>query len=453
MKDIDIGILAATGENAEFVHRVEEALNKASENITKQTLALGNGLSPQYKGNFAEIWHAETFNADAVLNRMDNVKAEVLNLNTYKSPDITVKVDGKTASEISLKYWSKAKQSVDQQKGYPGQERLIPDDQVNEAQEHLKRQIPKDYATGRENRIKNAQKLEEIQENLTSKVKHGDAESQKLDLKESERKLKAVRRGESLDLQPQIDMHNIVEESLRSGGIASAITIGMAVAPRIYNHIVLSCKEGRWQPDLLKNTFQGTGDKALEAGLRGSIATSITMSAKAGLLGEATRAVDPTLVGTLTFLVFEGAKDFSKYRKGELDVEHLTDSLMRKSVTATAGAYGATIGQIIIPIPIVGAMCGAMVGSIIAQNGYEFLNKFTDLYFRSEDFEEMKIVTVGLSSEWNYFVSSYDDWQAKSLRYQEEKQKHLSDLSKVDIINHDLNQQLLSALEKDDLEE
>jgi hypothetical protein len=450
MKQKDIGILSSIGENAEFLKRVQAACDQAEKNISHRVVRLGNSPLDKAQGNFAEVWHAETFNADTVLNRMEGVKAQVLESHGLKSVDIAVTDGGKTVGEYSSKYYKDANASVNAQKGYGEQIRLNPVGQVEDGKSFIKRQSAKDRAAGTENRVENAKELESIHDKLTDKVEYKKAQSEPLGRKESEEKLKGEKRGEKVDVRPQIDATMIAEEALRSGAVAAGITIGMTVAPRIYNSIVFRCKQGEWQPDTLKTIFEGAGGTGVEAGLRGAVATSLTMSAKAGFLGEAMRNVDPTIIGTLTYIAFEGAKDVTKYANGELTGELLADGLMAKSISASAGAYGAAIGQTLIPVPVLGAMIGAMVGSIAAQQGYQFLDTVSEAYFRSEEFEQLKKINIALAGQWNVFINDYDDWVSHSNDYQKQKGKFLASFATGDALNTQGNDELLKAVEKND---
>lgn len=450
MEEKDIAILSSTGVNAEFLNEVEQAYEKASGNIVQRVQGLGAMPIDKAQGFFAEVWHSETFNADTVLNRMNKVAAEIPKSNGPFSQDMLLKDHGKLIEEYGSKYYKNAKASVDAQKFYGDQTRLIPTDQMEEARKYIDHQILKDISTGKDNRIANAQELENIRDKSTDRIKYGKAESQPLERNESEVKTKEVRRTGEIDIQPQIDATKIIEESLRSGAVAAGITISMFIAPRIYNTIVHWCRNGDWPPSAVQSIFSGIGSKTIEAGLRGGVATSITMSAKAGLLGGAARGLDPILIGTLTFIAFECAKDFSKLRKGELTGELFADSMMRKSVSATAGVYGAVFGQMAIPIPVVGAMAGAMLGSIIANHGYQFLDTVSEAYFRTAEFEQMKKINICLAADWNTFISNYEQWVKTGLQYKIEKHKWEARIRAEDALTQNLDRKLLEDLEDAD---
>ena len=414
----DIGIFSASGDTAGYVREVDAAIESAKQNLLKSAAEKG-GLRVAYaQGFFAEAWHTETFNLDAAVKRMRDLHAHMPKSNALKSADVIVRGPG-TDTEVGAKYWSTGKNSVDEQKGYGDQRRLIPSDQVAEANAYLDRQIEVDAASAKPNRQENAARLREVRDNLTDRIEVDGVMSKPLGRNESEARTKRARRGE-VAVQADFDVARIGTESLRAGAVAAGITIGATVAPRIYDELLYRHRAGEFQDDALKRIFHGTASTAAEAALRASVATAITISARAGALGEAARGVNPTLVGTLTYLAIEAAKDIGKYQRGEITEEQLADGMMRKSVVATAGAYGAAIAQVVIPIPFLGAMIGATLGSIIASAGYKFLDTAAEVFFRSDELEELAQITGALAGEWEGFLRDYHTWRvARAIQTQQ----------------------------------
>ena len=75
----DIGTFAAIGDTSVFLRRVDQAVLQASEKLAGEVAKRANSLIGTAQGFFAENWHAETFNIDAVLNRSEHLRATVLN--------------------------------------------------------------------------------------------------------------------------------------------------------------------------------------------------------------------------------------------------------------------------------------------------------------------------------------------------------------------------------------
>ena len=410
-----VGHFVATEGLAGYLRDVDVAVERAKVNLRQAVAESQNKAGGFAQGDFAEFWHAETFNVDAIVKRASDLRAHVPRSNEYLSADIVLSEHGDEVAAYSSKYWGTAKQSADQQKPYPGQERLIPSDQLDDAREHLARHIPKELEKDGSNRAQVAEDLQDVQDHLTSKVSHDGVESRDLTRKGSEAEMNRIRRGEAPRVEPQYGGDIILRESLQAGAVAGAITLATTLAPRIHAAIVYRVKEGDWPPDVMKGVLRD-GGVALGGALRATVATSITMSARAGVLGEALKTVDPTVVGALTFLAFEGVKDYDRWKRGEIAGVDFADGMLMKSAGATGGAIGASVGQALIPIPVAGAMIGAMVGSIIASQGYRCLDYVSDSYFRSTEFKDLVRITRDLAAQWSALVTDYTAWRATATK-------------------------------------
>lgn len=440
----------------ELLSNVEIAQEKAKQSLIEAAIAQGDRGVAQAQGFFAEHWHAKTFNLDAMLNRKDDLDAVVLNSNELNSPDILiVNNEGDIISEYSSKYYKTGKDTVNAQKGYQDQERLIPKDQMEDGREYINRQTAKDLSGGKENRINNVDELNSINEKLTDKVKKDGVESDSISRKENEDVFKNSKEGKGPEFEPQIDSNVLINEAMRSGAIAAGIHLGMELAPKIYNSIVFRSKNGEWPQENFKEALKGAVPSALEAGLRGSVATTTTLAAKSGALGSAMQGADPLLIGTLTFLIWETSKDFIDYKNGKngMEGQDFANKVMAKSVAATSGAYGAAIGQVAIPIPIVGAMVGAMVGSFFGGKGYESLDYVSEKFYRTKEFEEMKMLTNQLARNWESFTNTYEIWNEVNQSYKNEMIKWAERNRSLNQESLELNGKLNAALNEDILGE
>jgi len=443
----DVGQFAAVGDLTAYLRRVDDAVRHATDGLKKAVAEKQNLPLDMAQGFYAEHFHAETFNIDAALKRMDHLKAYVLESNASKSPDIRIEDHSRVVREYSLKYYSTAKQSVDQQKGYGDQGRIIPSDQLDEAKEHLKKQIPTELAKEGPHRQQVAEELQEVEDRLDSRIRQGGVESQELGRKESERHVRRLRRGEEVPIEPQYDFGVIVSEALRSGAIAGGITLAMVLAPRIYGAVAYRVRNGDFPPNVFEDVLRDAVTSAGVAALRATVATSITLTAKAGLLGQSLKAVNPTLVGMLTYLTFEGVKDYRRLQKNEITGVEFADTIMFKAAAAMGGAQGAILGQMAIPIPIVGAMIGAMVGSMLASQGYKCLDYVAEAYFRSKEFEDLKRLTVQIADQWNLFVMDYASWKRSSLAFASLFERQEAALRELDEESASLDARLRRLLE------
>jgi hypothetical protein len=174
--------------------------------------------------------------------------------------------------------------------------------------------------------------------------------------------------------------------------------------------------------------------------MRASITSALMSAAKSGSLGSVLKDADPTLIGTLTFIIWESARDFTKYKRGEIDGEDFANSALSKGVAASLGAYGSVIGQMAIPIPVVGALVGASLGSMIGSVGYEKLENVADHFYRPEVINDLKQSSAQLSMSWNIFVNVYGSWKKYNERY---KEISMIIYSKLDELNEDVEEGLI----------
>lgn len=73
-----------------------------------------------------------------------------------------------------------------------------------------------------------------------------------------------------------------------------------------------------------------------------------------------------------TFGVLNAA---NQYRKGDIDFDDFIELSQLVCIDSSLGAIGAAVGQMIIPVPILGAVLGSVTSSIISSIAKDFLNK------------------------------------------------------------------------------
>ena len=118
------------------------------------------------------------------------------------------------------------------------------------------------------------------------------------------------------------------------------------------------------------------GDTAQAAGI--SYATGFAGSAiKGGMQNaqsEYLQALSKTnLPATVTVAALETGKTLKKYLEGKIDGTECLTELGEKGTGMLASAAGATVGQILIPVPVVGGLVGSMVGYAISSAYYNSL--------------------------------------------------------------------------------
>ncbi|GHV84022.1 hypothetical protein AGMMS50212_13620 [Spirochaetia bacterium] len=247
-------------------------------------------------------------------------------------------------------------------------------------------EIPSDYYDSV--REAAAKKADEVQKQIDRLKENKAANKEIIVEKEKQlKKLNDIKDGKSIRknnvsskeaefarLHPELSTaKDIVGISHRAGLDAAKSGAVIAGSISIVRNIVAVVK-GDKKPDeaalaVIKDT--GTGTVI-------SYTTAFAGSAIKGVMQNATNATIRTLSktnlpGIIVTATLETGKTLGKYFKGEIDgVECLTE-LGEKGTGMVASAMFATIGQIAIPIPVVGGMIGGMVGYALSSACYQKL--------------------------------------------------------------------------------
>lgn len=125
--------------------------------------------------------------------------------------------------------------------------------------------------------------------------------------------------------------------------------------------------------DAAVNVVKDTGKAAIFSygtGYAGSAVKAIMQNAKS----EYVRALSKTnIAGTVVNVAVTATKVMSKYFSGEIDGLECMEQLGQEGYGMVASAMFATIGQVVIPIPVVGGMIGSMLGYAVASASYGVL--------------------------------------------------------------------------------
>ncbi len=157
-----------------------------------------------------------------------------------------------------------------------------------------------------------------------------------------------------------------------------------------------------------KGYLTGAGGSLVKAGMQHSSRLMITREVKKELGKESQKKIAqevtkrlaksktailsktalPTLVMTS---VIELSGTIAKYVRGEIDGVQFFEELGQKGTNMLAGSAGAALGQIVIPIPLVGAVIGGMVGYSLSAFFYtEALAAFKEAKESRENYHRIK---------------------------------------------------------------
>lgn len=409
---------AASGAwmGSSYIDNINAAINDLEENINAmkdfQTAA------DKLKGDVAEFWHSGTFNMDAAVKGSEN-RTFVDRSHDFASADISSNFD----KQYGLKYYGDgAKSAIQQAKSwierykeyqtsggkdslekfvtdrgfrlddlsalhdpiYTNQYRLIPADQLQEAEKYLTQKIAKEQAV----RPEQVKRYQDTLNKLCTKIKDADGnESIPLTKQDAEVIARLAKEGGfdpaqwGLTTEKLVSYQYILEQAFKAGTTAAVISLVLKIAPEIYKSISYLIRHGEIDVEQIKKIGFAALSSSAEGFIRGSIAAAITASCKAGLLGQSLKAVSPSVVGTVTVIAMNTVKNAFAVAAGKMERRALTDELIKDMFVSGCALAGGSIMQgLLVELPIVGFMLGSfvgsMVGGIVYSTGYQAVLSF-----------------------------------------------------------------------------
>ena len=152
-------------------------------------------------------------------------------------------------------------------------------------------------------------------------------------------------------------------------GAKCCAVIGGAISS--VTNIIALCQDNKDLGEALKDIAIDTG-KAAAVGY----GTAFAGSAIKGLMQQspsnATRALSKTGLPTMVVsITLEMGSAINRYAKGEIDGVQFLEEIGEKGSGMLASGLSATLGQIAIPIPVVGGLIGGMVGYTLNSMMYQ----------------------------------------------------------------------------------
>jgi len=157
----------------------------------------------------------------------------------------------------------------------------------------------------------------------------------------------------------------MVKESLYAGMSAAVLSMVLKLAPEFYKAIDYLLKNGEINKEQLKESGLSVIGIGGESFIKGFFTSIITFACKSGEFGEALKNVNPTIISMTTVLAINVLKDSYDVINGKITRGQLTDNLIRNAIVSSMSLGGGVVGNVIIPIPVVGYMVGSFVGSIL----------------------------------------------------------------------------------------
>ncbi len=158
--------------------------------------------------------------------------------------------------------------------------------------------------------------------------------------------------------------------SHRAGKQGAVVGLAVGSAVSAISNIFAVCKDEKEVKEALKDISFDTAKSGLigyaTASSGAAVSAVMQNSGKA-----ATRALGKSSLPSMIVIVsVEASKSFYRYFHGEIDGVQLAQELGEKGVGLTNSALFAVAAQVAIPIPVVGAMLGGMLGYTLSSMFY-----------------------------------------------------------------------------------
>jgi hypothetical protein len=192
-----------------------------------------------------------------------------------------------------------------------------------------------------------------------------------------------------LNTESFIEWSDIFRESGSAALNAAAFSAALTAAPHVYRIVAQYVQSGQLDARLIREGASQVLASSSGAGLRGGLAAVITGSCKAGLMGQSLKGISPTAVGMATAMALNSIENSWRYAQGQISGKELALNSSRDAVALMMGGGGAVLGQMIIPVPVLGALLGNLVGSTLGAVGVSYANN--------------KVLGICIESGWTFW--------------------------------------------------
>lgn len=410
-----------THVSAVFTQDVDSAIHASFEAIRAEAHRVQKVDIKFAKGNVAEAYHAGTFNVSAVAKGQTGVSAEMM-INNKTGQDIRYGQLGVDERVAELKYYSTGEKTAKalNNPGYSSGAKVVPADQLEEVRQVASRESQRNMET----RPEVAETYAHTAENASDRLEYGDVSSKPLSNQEAINLTKDLKSEDAVNPEDHgliinefVEWSDIAREAGQAALHAAAFSAALTAAPYLAKAIVNGIKKGEIDVVTLSEGAAAVATSTPQVALRASIAAAIVSASKAGYCGEAMKGMSPHAVGMATAMVINSIGYSMKYAKGEMPGNEVALNCIKDSIALASGLLGASLGNTIIPIPVMGALIGNMIGSTIGAMAFQGVHSVT--------------LGICVESGWTMFGLVDQDYQVP----EDVLQQCGFDLIKVDRIN------------------
>ncbi|WP_156932864.1 hypothetical protein [Desulfonatronum lacustre] len=357
-----------TFHGTNYIQEVESAINNANRALQNEASHRSNVSVDYLKGWLAEQWHAETLKVNASAKGRDDIWAKVQSNNTPGEDVLFGNANKSFVAEVKYYRTGEDTAKAISRPDYENSFKVVPGDQKEVVIHAAERLAIKNQV----NRPEQAAHYHDTANRASDRLHVDNVSSRPLDEHVAKDMSKDFKRDGDIDLEKYgllsknfVEWTDIARESGEAALHAAALSAAITAAPYIWACIDKSFKEGSINLDSLTNNSQNVLFGAGAAGLRGGIAACLTASCKSGLLGESLKSISPFAIGMATTIAINTISHSIQLRNGKISKNEFSFYCLRDTFILSSSISGAYIGQLLIPIPILGSIAGNIVGATL----------------------------------------------------------------------------------------
>ncbi len=373
----DMGGVSGTFEAAEYVAKVETAIDDAVDALKKEAVHRANVPEHYLKGWLSEQWHTETLKVSGTARGRSDIWASVQG-NNRPGEDIHYG-DSTTTKVAEVKYHKTGEDTAKaiSRPEYAGRTKIIPGDQKDSVHSAAEKLAQKNQ----DSRPGQAAQYDDTAKHADDRLRVDDATSKPLDEKQAKEMAKDFKRDENIDpdkyglnSESFVEWSDIARQSGEAALHAAAFSAALAAAPHIWRTIHEYIEAGEFDVKAITERSQSVFWTAGSAGLRGGVAAGLTAACKTGLMGDSLKSISPSAIGMATTMTLNAIGYAIQLQQGKVTRQEFAHHCLRDTFILSSGMFGAAIGQLLIPIPLLGTLAGNLVGSTIGAVAFEGAN-------------------------------------------------------------------------------
>lgn len=175
-------------------------------------------------------------------------------------------------------------------------------------------------------------------------------------------------KNHGLTANSTINMEHLLKQALKTGYTTAVITATFQLAPEIYKAVDFLIKHGEIDIQQIKRIGISGISANAEGFLHGSISSSVLIMCEQGMLGEAFKDINPTVLGALVAVVMQTVKNSILVSAKKMSAQQMGAAFVDTIVISGGYLIGSHIGGIIgqtlgFELPVIGYLLGSLIGT------------------------------------------------------------------------------------------